>query len=896
MPMYAGVTVLLRARTFRFAVPRIRTAAQRPSRLSQQDCHLRLQHREFGSAADTRPAQEKPRKALDAARSEDNTTSYPNGTAALSVEVERTNHARNSEIRHAFRDWNDEISQTLEDVLDSAYIPPARQYPTAEATALSLQRARRIARIRVGHEILARKGGSARSRGGQDTFNLLKRMTQPRGEKSAMHAMRIVLPKSLGFDIDNSKSVGFVESTTGLGRNLRMTSDRDNATAVVLRGESAALAKAADELIKACRDVQIFKLGEVTTLDYAAKRLWPMIEGAEDGDSIVPSNKMENVWLHKEQEEYWVDSAYEKTPRPAEWTKASFDTFITALIYGRLKPELAMSIYRRRFFDTDGVRVRMIMDAFEDPETRAYITAPVLKIALQFISTRGGHRASAERLLAQAERWGVPLDTDVYNILLDSYVHTHDVRYFHKLLIKMRERCFYPNARTWLIFLGLVQRDDMRRQVESAMFDLGFFQDPGTRRSVSVMMAGFHAYEAFRAGQPLRVFLDKNIQRFGPEWLTVDTANATLREFFLFHQKSDTSRRYHDYRILVDRLCEDNGKLDISTVNIVLEHCAQPYVQDWESALWVLDRMIASGEGEAVIRKRGPLAPNRDSYYNIIKLCMSTHSSAALGATIFYAIKNRQLVGFARKSVSRTVIGKDEDVFWCERKPRMLSRAMADMLRSNPVSEKAHAVAGLEFAVLEGTKGYIPAVELVDVLRKALDLDRQHERAAAAAAATTPLATREGAEANVATVDGAVTISLLDVTKEQRAGIKVRLDATFDTRRMVRYNQTPKTAGPAEAVAEKPVRIKTAGQRKADGSNSGSAWQKGAKAHLYKRQGKTSNTISKNEGGSKEDIKEESTTVPYESKSDKNSPKDYDKLGKTKDGDHPLVKYLNSLP
>ncbi|TQV94969.1 hypothetical protein V2A60_009953 [Cordyceps javanica] len=781
--MYAGVTALFRARAIRLGVPRFSAAASSPKNRERQvqHCHaLRSLHLSSSTARTTTAAAE------------------PEDTEASTVvkaELSHTNLARNSEIRFAYRDRTPETEAAVNEMLGTAYIPPARRYPTPEATRLSLQRARRIARVRVGEEILARKGGKVRRRDAADTFGLLKNMTQPRGKKPAMHAMRIVLPKAWEFDVSKSKSVDYVEARTGLAARLRMTSDRENATAIVLRGQGPVLAKAADELIAVCKDVEIFKLGEVTSFDYAAQRLWPVIQDAEDGGSFVPPGQLENIWLHREQQ-YWVDSAYEKTPRPAQWTEASFDIFIRSLVYGRLKPGLTLPLYNYGTH-TDGIRVRMIMEAFEDPAARSCITTPVLKMALQFMASHGGHRASAERLLSQAERWGVPLDTDAFNILLDCYVHKHDVRFFHKVLIKMRERCFYPNTRTWLHFLRLVQRDDTRLQVEAAMFDLGFFEDPGTRRGVGVITAGALAYQALRAGETLPAFLSKQVARFGPAWLTDDHAaatNAVLREFFLFHPTPAASKRYLDYRVLVDRVAEHGGKkaMGASTLNLVLEHCAQPHVRDWDTAFWALDR----SSSDAVV-ERGAAAA---TYHHLINLCLGTRSATALGAVVFYAVKERALtVRAARTSVTGAMLGKvggadgdgDDGSFWQVQPPRLLSRDMAAALRRTPAEAKSHALRTVETAIRDATAGYVPADRLVDVLRTARALDYGRHEAGLA-----------GDKAGSQEIDPngpALTIALAgvkdsdgnddDVDASPRRRGEVRLDSAFDARRMVVYNQ-----------------------------------------------------------------------------------------------------------
>ncbi|OAA62991.1 Pentatricopeptide repeat protein [Cordyceps fumosorosea ARSEF 2679] len=855
--MYAGVAALFRSRAVRLGVPRISAAASSPTNLGRQAL----------SFARRRPLHLSSSPTPSTTTSTDPTdTTQP--TTIVKPKLSHTNLARNSEIRYAYRDKTPEIEAAVEEMLGTAYIPPARRYPMAESTALSLQRARRVARIRVGEEMLARKGGKVRRRDAADTLGLLKNMTQSRGRKPAMHAMRIVLPREWELDVSSGKSVDFVEARTGLAARLRMTSDRENATAVVLRGQGPVLAKAADEIIAVCRDVEIFKLGEVTSFDYAAQRLWPVIEDAEDGGAVVPPGQLENIWLHKEQQ-YWIDSAYEKTPRPEEWTKPSFDMFIKSLVYGRLKPGLPRPVYTHGTH-TDKIRVRMIMEVFEDPSARRFITTPILKMALQFMAAHGGHRASAERLLSQAERWGVPLDTDAFNILLDCYVRKHDARFFHKVLVKMRERCFYPDARTWLHFLRLVQRDDVRLQVEAAMFDLGLFDDPGTRRSVGVVTAGTLAHQAFRAGETLLAFLDKQAARFGPSWLADEdgaAANAVLTEFFLFHPSAAASRRYHDYRVLVDRLVSERGGsrgaasvLPASTLNLILEHCAQPHARDWDTALWALDRAspATNPRDDSAVGERAAVAT---AYRHLVDLCVGTRSPAALAAVVFYAVNERALsVRAARTAVTAALLGKagagpggsvdHHHAWWRAHSPQLLSRDMAATLRKNPVESKAHAVRAIEVAIRDATAGYVPAERLVDVLRAAQALDQQQDAAAASN------------EGDAVGERPALTIALLSVEdsgdSEPSPRTEVCLDSAFDVRRMVLYNQH----------ATPPWRKRSGGETAASASSS--------------KAGASPSSSTHTETVQRADEEAEKASAAEQG-------------GEKSSGHHPLVQYLNSL-
>src|SRR5690606_9696413 len=97
-------------------------------------------------------------------------------------------------------------------------------------------------------------------------------------------------------------------------------------------------------------------------------------------------------------------------------------------------------------YSSDGIRVRLIESAFMDPQARPFITTPTLKMALAFMTRRTVYKATADRLFTKAEEWGLPMDTEAFNIILEGYVAKRDHRYFELFLRKMKYRYYPANA------------------------------------------------------------------------------------------------------------------------------------------------------------------------------------------------------------------------------------------------------------------------------------------------------------------------------------------------------------------------------------------------------------------------------------------------------------------
>lgn len=588
-----------------------------------------------------------------------------------------TRRERNNFFRTAF------TQSPIEDVerkLGTALVPPARIYPSPQSTAESRHEALRHARTQAGLDAIwaQHKTPEHRVLHGlvwRDTLEQLRRSTaRARGAGGAakrMAAMRIVLPGNWDLDVSN-RSVDFVDSVTGLRERLRVYQDQRDASAMVVRGHEATLAKAADELLGVCSAVKIYQLGEVAETDYETRQLWPAITppGANptggDSSSTVPADKLGSVWVHREQpEEQWITQRYEDyAPRPAVWTSpAQLEAWVARVVGGRLRPHLALALYsawsRERGrageqVDTNGVRVDMLMAALTDPATdaRRHMTAAALNMALSHMSQRGGHRAAADRLFTLAEGWGVPMDTATFNIMLEGYVTKRDHRFFHLFLRKMRARYVAPNARTWLLLLRLVQADDARRDVVVAMYELGLFAHPAVPRGVAAVMSAQDAHAAFRSGRSLDGLLRDQAARYGAAagsdaWLSRDALDAILREFLLFHggARPDPATTYAPLLDAAARLDPHDGRplIGPSTIDILLRHALR--ANDWPAALWTVS-----------LAARASIDISSDAYLLLIRLCAASGRPHALAATVFHAAHEYKLRHHARRLLNPLIL------------------------------------------------------------------------------------------------------------------------------------------------------------------------------------------------------------------------------------------------
>jgi hypothetical protein len=620
------------------------------------------------------------------------------------------NWERNATLRRAFTESTPATARQTKAKLSSPFVPAPRVYESEAANRVEKKFLLRRARAHVGLDTVAGHLG-LRKPALAHILTTLRRITPKKSGGQKISAVRIVMPK--GYDLGSvlNRNLIYIDSATGISNKLRLTADPRNSSTFVLRGSSSQIAKAADNLIAANKNVKVYKLGEVGALDYETKQMWPVIE--ESPDTTMPAGSVDKIWIHKECSSYWIDIPYEEIPKPKEWTRESLEEYIMKIIRGRLRSDLVLENYRTsgkygRIVDVPGIRINLIRKTLEDPSVRNFITPGLLKKALYFISRCGNYHFSASYLLGVAEKWGLPVDTDIHNILLEAHVIRFDPILFHRGLLRMESAFLNANARTWLLFLGLMQRDEARRNTILAIHELGFFKDEATRRHIARVMVRTDAYRAFKAGKTVQQFLDEQDKRYGRDWFTHAALNQILLEFFLHHQTARHDPAFFDFKQLLERPCEDGGSLQTSTLNIIITHCSHPDTIDWITAFWALRQMHIHG-----------LEPDRETIHAFILLAVRTRCPAVLSVLFWYGALARKLHTPSRVMLAEVLLHRHPNGFWKQNPPRLLTREIAEQLKIDPSDWSHQLVSSIERKLLPQWGGYTIEQDLETAVRVA---------------------------------------------------------------------------------------------------------------------------------------------------------------------------------
>ncbi|KAH8171332.1 pentatricopeptide repeat domain-containing protein [Sarocladium implicatum] len=603
---------------------------------------------------------------------------------------------RNRRLRGFYKARDEETEQAVEKMLASPFVPNRRQYPNPLSTKLSDREARRIARVHVAQQKIWDHHG----RKTPTLNNILKTMAQMADRKVAgprVEAMRVLLPEQLDLDLPKRR-LDYVESATGIVAKLNVSADHRNPKrGIILRGKGALLAKAADELIAFNSDIEIFRLGDVSVFDYEMEQLWPSMPPESDASKGEGQAPVESIWVHREVNIETRETRYEDEPLPSEWTKYTFHEYISSLIEKRLSPANINTLYPYKT-DTDGIRINLIMNTFEDPSLRQHITPPILNYALSFISHRGGHRAAAERLFRSAQEWGVPLDTTTFNIMLGSYVKNRSTAHFLRVLRRMKDEFYAPNMRTWLHVLKLVEKDDDRRRVMVNMYEHGALQDPTARREIAKIMAPHDLHIALKQGQTLQDFSRAQANRYGDDWFTSAALARIVDEFLMFYGPDDA--RFQELGVLFSRP-PDDGKLGYLQPLVAMMQAAQRR-HDWEIALWALKLMDKLG-----------LQANEEVYDLLVSLSLRTKAPHALGALLIHGIACEKLTWQAEKKIQQALLGAQP--FWWHVGVKCFNQGMMEEMRGREWQAQRYPILEVRGAVRNVIKG-LNASETVGAL------------------------------------------------------------------------------------------------------------------------------------------------------------------------------------
>ncbi|KAK4249303.1 hypothetical protein C7999DRAFT_12850 [Corynascus novoguineensis] len=452
------------------------------------------------------------------------------------------------------------------DPYGSVVVKPVIQYPHKRENREALLKHHRAYTQQLRLE--QRRPPGARTGDWRAALNKLIKWTPPHERHGRI---KVVIPKhSVALLLsDHERNLWNIKSRTECDMTLYRPADEAAPfdPYVILSGQPTAMTAAVDDILKVSKGVTVVNLDEFLKTGVESSQAGqPPTQGLND--SAFAPTKILPHQMSVSCRPYRLNVRADQIPRPSEWTVEAFQQYTAALVMGNLDARRARQLYRDGETHKETV-VRQLHAAFYDPAASTAVSLPALKLALRYLTAAGAtHLKDAQSLFDRAEELGLRVNTDTYNLIAEMSVKSKNLPAFDSTVSQMVRHGYKPNLRTWLLFLRLVEAEEVRRYILQAMDTKTFFSDPAALNGVAGIMADHDAYRAVQQGQSFDDFIAGLRELYGPEWqLTLRAANRYL-DVFGQHSKFNEMRQLVGYMF-----ASEQSKPTTISLNTVITRC-----------------------------------------------------------------------------------------------------------------------------------------------------------------------------------------------------------------------------------------------------------------------------------------------------------------------------------
>ncbi|KAI2630003.1 hypothetical protein GGS21DRAFT_525107 [Xylaria nigripes] len=227
---------------------------------------------------------------------------------------------------------------------------------------------------------------------------------------------------------------------------------------------------------------------------------------------------------------YQLTKRADEIPRPAVWTKSSFEQYVSRLVLGRIPTNIHQSLYPSGP-DHQTTVCNILINLFSSGDLRAVMSVTALKMALRFIHSKGPVFPSAARIIFyQAQRHYLPLDAEAFQSFLICASIAGDLQGFNSVLRAMTRKGHYVRAESWAAFLLIVQDPQikqyiMRRMKSRQLHRLESISEEMARQT---MMINLESRATAKIN--MKRLLHTHDEKYGPTWLNTVTLNKMVDE------------------------------------------------------------------------------------------------------------------------------------------------------------------------------------------------------------------------------------------------------------------------------------------------------------------------------------------------------------------------------
>lgn len=433
----------------------------------------------------------------------------------------------------------------------------------------------------------------------------------------------------------------------------------------------------------------------------------------------------------KRHQHYVLTKRADDITPPAEWTKLSFQKYISSLVYGILPTHLFRQLYKEGPSHQETV-VSLLIDAFTSEDTQSAVSVSALKMALTYIHSKGPvFRPAARQIFTQAESLQLALDAETFGIFLASASRAREINNFNSILRLMVRKRFHLQSHAWYAFLEMIEHASVKRYVVGRMQASGLHRIPTFAVGIGRQLAPVYLESALEKKKKaeegtaaavcdidIGAFVRSHDAQYGKEWLNTTTLNKLL-DLLGKHGQLDACRALLD-------LVHTHGRRanpDAYTLNTMITHSRR--IPDHIALLQSM-------------RARWPwVRPDAVTYHQLLSIARKTRLPNMVRVLFRYAVHDRLLGAKARHQLSTLL--RDGERNFSNR--RFLLKAWEDAIfgkaeleavrgRLHPDTKNVVTVTAydLEERHVAQAKGMKPSVDIATKLREAYDRDLEIHR------------------------------------------------------------------------------------------------------------------------------------------------------------------------
>ncbi|MCJ1398705.1 hypothetical protein MMC11_001906 [Xylographa trunciseda] len=251
-------------------------------------------------------------------------------------------------------------------------------------------------------------------------------------------------------------------------------------------------------------------------------------------------------------------------PHPKVWSSSTFAAHVNDLAQSKVSRLMHRHVYSAQNTHRDAVHTT-IMLLFEDESLKPYVTSEAFNTALSFYY-KTSNIASARKLFNLMNETHISISAETFNIMLRGAAVRKDLHNFTYLLRVMTRREVLPNADTWIAFLMVVNDKRAKLLITRYMREAGLLESSAMLRAVVGQIIDIELASHLAGDQDLESFISLMDSRYGPNWLSVSTANQICH---ILGENGLVSQAVQGLGVMADRGCRP----DNVTLHIFLGHC-----------------------------------------------------------------------------------------------------------------------------------------------------------------------------------------------------------------------------------------------------------------------------------------------------------------------------------